>query len=748
MRAAQSPTVPTVTGEPRPRPGSISFGPFSFDPKSRLLSRDGTEVPLPPRVLGVLELLLERAGEIVARQELIDKVWKDAFVTDTSLAEAVSVLRQALGDDSQSPTFIQTLHRRGYRFVAPVASAGDRPPAAAVEPEPAAAQVSPSIAKELVPWGLAAIAICIAAAAIWQLTRAGRAEPAISMRFAIAAAPGTSFDTSAPALAISRDGTKLAWSACETPPVDSAGGGCRVYVRALDRLEPVALAGVEGRAPFFSPDGRWLGYFADGRLLKVALAGGAPTTIADAPTPLGGVWIDREIVFAGSPSGGLQRVSADGGAPRPLTRPRESAGEIRHAWPAVVPGTRIVVFTIDTSLPDPSSGAPGALAALSLDAVDRNGEASSWRTLLAGASIARAAASDALVFARDTDLHAVSFDAARLAISGTPRAIASGLSTARGRAQFALSPAGTLVYAEDAGAANPPMLVVAASSASPPSSSSSSSSSWPFRAGAVAQDGSRLAGVKVEDTRTDIWIAETGRTAATRLTHTGANTAPVWSAEGRTVYFAARSNGAFEIWRRDADGAGAAAKVYGSDRHAFPLAASPDGASLAFLQTGDRTRADIWLLPLAGGAPRPLVEGALDEGAASFSPDATMLAFESAETGRWEIYVVRLRDGKRVLVSTSGGRRPIWTRDGLYFQAGRSVMRVAIAAEGDDLRVKDSSAVAAVDGDIVGFSGAAGERRYVVTPTATSQMARVTVILDWIRELRATLGPMVSEPLR
>src|SRR4051794_31003090 len=98
----------------------IRFGPFAFDRQSRLLWRDDTEVALPPRVLGVLELLIDRAGQIVARQDLLDGVWKDAFVTDTSLAEAVSFLRQALGDDPQAPRYVQTIHRRGYRFLSPV----------------------------------------------------------------------------------------------------------------------------------------------------------------------------------------------------------------------------------------------------------------------------------------------------------------------------------------------------------------------------------------------------------------------------------------------------------------------------------------------------------------------------------------------------------------------------------------------------------------------------------------------------
>src|SRR6478735_7683276 len=113
----------------------IRLGPFAFDPQSRLLWRDGTEIALPPRVLGVLEVLIERAGEVVARQDLLDRVWKDAFVTDTSLAEAVSFLRQALGDDPQSPRFIQTVHRRGYRFlVTPTLEPGSEQGGTGVKP--------------------------------------------------------------------------------------------------------------------------------------------------------------------------------------------------------------------------------------------------------------------------------------------------------------------------------------------------------------------------------------------------------------------------------------------------------------------------------------------------------------------------------------------------------------------------------------------------------------------------------------
>src|SRR5262245_22373532 len=150
----------------------ISFGPFAFDPQSRLLWRDGAEIALPPRVLGVLELLIERSGQIVARQELLDRVWKDAFVTDTSLAEAVSFLRQALGDDPQSPRYIQTVHRRGYRFLPAVrgltpdqpfaGASGDRVDSATRPPEKA------SRTWELLPWNAALVTLAVGMALMWR----------------------------------------------------------------------------------------------------------------------------------------------------------------------------------------------------------------------------------------------------------------------------------------------------------------------------------------------------------------------------------------------------------------------------------------------------------------------------------------------------------------------------------------------------------------------------------------------------
>ena len=540
---------------------------------------------------------------------------------------------------------------------------------------------------------------------------------------------GTAFDASSPALAFSADGTELAWSGCDA-------NGCRLYVRALDRLEPTALPGTEdGHAPFFSPDGRWIAFFADGRLKKVALAGGAPVTLADAPAVLGGAWVDGEIVFAGSPSGGLARVSANGGDSRVLTTPREADGEVRHAWPSVVPGSRVVLFTIDTMAID---GAPGVMGALSFDPAESS-EVSRWRTLVAGADITRAAAPDTIVFGRGAELAAIAFDPIRMAVAGTPRAVLAPIATARGRAHYALSQTGSIAWAV---------------SASPSSSRAPGLSWWStsgfqaateeirrLRDAALSPDGSRIAGVNVEGARADVWVTDVRRGTATRLTHSGINSSPIWSPDGRTVYFASRASGVFEIWGRDAEGTQAATRVYSgaaAGRHSLPVTVSPDATMLVFVQTAPLRRADLWALPLAGGPARPLVNGPFDDSAAAFSPDSRLVAYQSAETGRWEIYLQRLRDGRRLVVSTDGGERPIWARDGLYFQSRGHLARATIA-DAETFRVEAVTRITDLQGATL--RGVSPDGRILVERDTDLSQGSAIVSLEWLREARALLGP-------
>ena len=354
------PEAPAIESRPR----LVNFGAFSFDFQNRLLSRAGTEIPLPPRVLGVLELLLERAGEVVSRQELLDQVWKDAFVTDTSLAEAVSFLRQGLGDDPQAPRYVQTVHRRGYRFLPPLTQPVARADTVITRPtvpEP----LRPSIARDLAPWSITVACTILAFTALWQTVRRPAPEPPPVVRFRVQPTAGTVFDRRAPALALARDGRTLAWSACS-----SSSGTCELYVQPIDRLEATRLRGTEGAlAPFFSPDGRWIGFFADGRLKKIATSGGSALTLANAPAPGGGSWAaDGRIAFAGSPAGGLSITSDQGGSVEQLTTPRAALGEVRHLWPSWLADGRSIIFTA-SGTPLPESTGPARHPADRLRAV-------------------------------------------------------------------------------------------------------------------------------------------------------------------------------------------------------------------------------------------------------------------------------------------------------------------------------------------------------------------------------------------
>lgn len=682
------------------RTSLLAFGPFSFDRNSRMLRRGEELVPLPPRAVAVLELLLERAGDVVPRQELIDTVWKDAFVTDTSLAEAVSFLRQTLGDDPQAPGYIQTVHRRGYRFIAPVT------PPVAGEPSTASERISPSIATQLLPWSVAALSLATAIAAVWHVASRESAAPPI-VRFEVATPAGTRLDTRGPALAIAPGGTHLAWSGCDAST-------CRLYVRRLDRLDAAMLAGTDGAAaPFFSPDGRSIAYFSGGKLRRVPVDGGTSVPIADAADAMGGAWTERgEIIYAGARLG-LSVVDDDGGDARPLTVPLANDGEVRHAWPSLADGGRTLLFTVLTT---PSGDHGGRIAVMRMP----GGSARpSWKSILDGATRAQAIRHDAIVFSRAGDLAAIGFDPIRLGVSGTAQPLVSGAAMRNMAASFAASPSGALAYM--------------------PAEGTMPADRQSFVVSAMSPDGARVAAAVADGARTDIWVAALESGAATRLTHDGVNGAPVWASDGRSVYFARRLGGAYEMWKRDADATTAATRVLAAAGHVIPLSTSADAKTVLISQTTADTGLDIWVVPAGGGAPRPLVRTVFDETAATLSPDGRFIAYQSNESGRWDVHVLRLQDGRRTVVSADGGLGPVWEPQGLRirYRTPAKTMVASLVA-GEELRVLAATEAPEGDRRQPVAIDAAGRVRF---ETAPPPLRRAIVALSFDREVRQILGP-------
>jgi Tol biopolymer transport system component len=259
----------------------------------------------------------------------------------------------------------------------------------------------------------------------------------------------------------------------------------------------------------------------------------------------------------------------------------------------------------------------------------------------------------------------------------------------------------------------------------------------PLRMPTMSPDYQRLAGVSGDPSSSDIWVTEVNRGAATRLTHGGINVSPIWNASGTAVFFASAKRGAFELWLRDGSAGTAERKVFAATgRHVFPTSVSPDGRLIAVVESGGPSRADIWTVPVEGGEAAPLVQTPFDEVGAVFSPDGRLLAYQSDESGRWQVYVMNLEDRRRVAVSTAGGTRPMWHGQSLYFVAGTDLVAVPVDPSGRNIgtprvvRPLNGAEPFAIDGDAL-FSRSGG-----------SVLARKAVLtLEWLRELRQTLGP-------
>ncbi len=314
------------------------FGPFRFDRANGFLYRNGVRLALPPRATGVLAVLVARPGQVVSKQALLDEVWKDTHVTDTSLAEAVSLLRQALGDDPQRGDYIQTIPRRGYRFAASI----EGPEALAVP-----ATQGPPVEDDRplwtpwLPWVLAVVGGILGTSILWSLRQQPAAPRETVARFTLALPDGYQVADRAPALAFAPDSSAVAFVAARP------GESPKLFVRSLADAASRELSGTDGaEAPFFSPDARTLGYFAGGRLLRIAVAGGEPVPLADAPAPGGGVWADDGIVFAARWGEGLSRVPEAGGPVRAVTTLDSASGDARHAWPRV-DATGLVLYASD-----------------------------------------------------------------------------------------------------------------------------------------------------------------------------------------------------------------------------------------------------------------------------------------------------------------------------------------------------------------------------------------------------------------
>ena len=590
-----------------------------------------------------------------------------------------------------------------------------------------------------IAWTAAAMGIMAAGGLAFVHFRE-QAPVAELQRFQIPAPEKTNFNN---ALLLSPDGRKLAFAT-------GGEGGNLLWVRSLDTLPARTVAPwTQNPVPFWSPDSRFIAYQQDGKLKKVEVAGGPPTTLCDAPTNFGGgAWSKDGIIVFGDRAGRLMQVSAGGGVPTPLTNLDQASQESSHSLPSFLPDGRHFVYLRRSTSAEKTG--------IFIGSVDVKPEQQDSRLLLAASTAAVYTPAENkdrgyLLFLRDSTLMAQPFDAARLALAGEPSPVpgAERIGTtnyAFGR--FTTSSNGALAY------------VVGAEGGS-------TKLTWFDRQGrtletigqpgsyntlALSPDGTRVAAERRDGNGSDLWLIESKSGGKNdRFTFDPGNeTAPVWSPDGSRVVYASSRGGGFNLYQKLSNLAGNEEELFKSSEPKYPTDWSRDGRFLLFSAIGGKTQPDLWSLTMEGEHKATVfLQTEFQEFRGRLSPDGRWLAYVSNPSGQVEIYVRPFpaspdRTGQW-LVSNGGGVLPLWRRDGkelFYRGPGGAVMVVDVTpgAVFKSGQAKQLFQVQATNVNGLGYNWdvSADGQRFLINTTGGENAAQepITLVLNWTAGLR------------
>jgi serine/threonine-protein kinase len=508
------------------------------------------------------------------------------------------------------------------------------------------------------PWVMVAalsVIVITLGTALWRSVRPVEATPQPAVRLDLDLGPDVSLGASTgPAVILSPDGTRMAFVST------GSDGTRRLFTRRLDQPKATQMPGTEmAYAPFFSPDGQWVGFFAQGKLKKTRLDGGEPVSLCNAPAGRGASWADdgNNIIAALDPQTTLSEVPVEGGTAVPITELRAEIGEFSHRWPQVLPGSKAALFTTTTRY---ANFDDAGIAVVSLEDHRR-------KMLMEHAGLyPRYLPSGHLVYVTKGTLFGVPFDLARLEVRGTATRLDEVSSTPNlGFAQLDFSQSGTLVYRTGRteglrtiqwldGAGKTELL------RSEPSY---------YVSLRLSPDGNRLASIVSQGTNSDLWIYDWQRGSKTLLTNgMDADGYPVWTPDGRFVVFQSAGG----IFWTHADGAGKPQPLTRSTTLQLPSSFTPDGTRLVFCEMTPGAGGEIRTVriesasgQLKAAKPEAFLKTPTISTFANFSPDGRWLAYANAEGGIYEVYVRAFPDnGTKVQISNAGGVMPLWSRNG------------------------------------------------------------------------------------
>ncbi len=474
-------------------------------------------------------------------------------------------------------------------------------------------------------------------------------------------------------------------------------------------------------------------------LRKVPSEGGRPFPLANVQGAGGACWLsDGTIVFAPIYSEGLFRVSANGGTPERLTTPDHGAGVLGHWWPQALPGERQILFTAYKTPMDESR----------IGVLDLQSKQVRW--IVDGGFDARYVASGHVLYAKGKRIYAMPFDAAKAVATGPAVAVLDDVQTSQSSAfaVVAVAPDGTLAYATETLSSPPARLVWIDRQGR---TTNVLDEARRFVTASLSRDGRRAATTILGESR-DLWTVSFDRGVLSRLT-TGADTEfdPTWTPDGRQLVYVVDVP-PFTLFRIAADAPDSGKPLWKDkvQEDTTEPEISPDGRTVAFVRSEKETGYDLYLRPLDGSAPaRSFRATKATEAYPSFSPDGRWLAYDSDESGRFEIYAEPVDgSGQRVQVSVDGGREPFWAADGEIFFLHDDEMRVVATRLGAQIELQPARTLFRLG---IAFDPDDEVRGYAVTPDGSRVLAiytpeelrprQIEVVTDWMQQLPRLAPP-------
>jgi serine/threonine-protein kinase len=572
-----------------------------------------------------------------------------------------------------------------------------------------------------VPWlwiAGATVALILVVVGTWRLSSASSTVAMPSARLSFVPEPALSA-TADGVLAMSPDGQHIAFV---------AGPQASLYVRDVDRFEARALPGTEGAStPAFSPDGKWIAFYAARKVKKVALTGGMPLTLTEIDEGFGLGWeSDESILFNPGRVGGIWRVSAAGGAPQEVTKLQ--GGETRHRDPEGLPGGKAILFGAN------AGPAPMQVVAQSLVTGERH--------LIDRGTSPHYLRSGHITYVQDGSLMVAPFDVSRLEKTGSAVVALTGVrQTSLNTAQIAFLQTGAMAYVPaDGGGRRDTLVWVDRSGAEQPTTVSGEAFSMPRLAPDVKRVAVAIGASAATLTQGDLWIFDLTRETRSRLTFDGVSIFPLWEPAGRRLLLSSGQSGTYQLVMKTLDGTAPDTPMLSERGINYPLSWSPDGRFVATVTFDKNSANDIWVLT-TGPAPewQPFVQTRFREGAPTFSHDSRLIAYASDQSGRSEIYVRPFPGpGEAITVSTRGGDEPLFAHNAptLFYRRGEEMMSVEIAA-GPPIQVGTEHRVFErlynkSGGNWPNYDVTSDGRRLIVVRGNPQEVpSRVNVVLNW-----------------